>query len=217
VIDFHLPSNYPSGPPEAFFHSWTNGNGPVNPNLYEDGKICLSLLGTWHADERNESWSPAKSTLLQVLVSIMGLVLVKEPYYNEAGYDVHREAPETKLSSALYTERAYFRARAFIVHALTNTPAIDPFKSELEYLYLSFREGAPGLLDKAIAAANEILHKSEGGGDEERDGLRRISLGAVVMLKRQVDKLQEISSFGRRNLWEEEQRRRHSKATSMSG
>jgi ubiquitin-conjugating enzyme E2 O len=191
VIDFHLPSNYPQQAPEAFFHSWTQGNGPVNPNLYEDGKICLSLLGTWHTDERNESWSPAKSTLLQVLVSIMGLVLVKEPYYNEAGYDVHRSAPETKLSSALYTERAYFRARAFIHHALTNDVA--PFKEELEYLYQSKEDGAPKLLDQAIEAAKDIVDRSVDGSEEgERDGLRRISLGALVMLKRQVEKLEAL-------------------------
>lgn len=190
MIDFHLPSSYPYQAPEAFFHSWTNGNGPVNPNLYEDGKICLSLLGTWHADERNESWSPTKSTLLQVLVSIMGLVLVKEPYYNEAGYDIHREAPETKLSSALYTERAHFRARAFIVHALTEN--VEPFAEELKYFYLSKKEGAPRLLEKATVAAKDILERSEKGEDVERDGLRRISLGAVVMLQRQLAKLEEL-------------------------
>ena len=191
VIDFHLGSSYPQQAPEAFFHSWTNGNGPVNPNLYEDGKICLSLLGTWHTDERNESWSPAKSTLLQVLVSIMGLVLVKEPYYNEAGYDVHRSAPETKLSSALYTERAYFRARAFIHHALTHEVA--PFKEELQYLYRSQEDGAPKLLDKAIEAAKDIVDRSADGSEEgERDGLRKISLGALVMLKRQVEKLEAL-------------------------
>ncbi|KAH7412329.1 hypothetical protein DE146DRAFT_642832 [Phaeosphaeria sp. MPI-PUGE-AT-0046c] len=188
VIDFHLASTYPQTAPEAFFHSWTNGNGPVNPNLYEDGKICLSLLGTWHTDERNESWSPAKSTLLQVLVSILGLVLVKEPYYNEAGYDVHRSAPETKLSSALYTERAYFRARAFIAHALSNE--VVPFERELEYLYRSQEECAPKLLEKAIKAATEVVRRSrEIDDDKERDGLRTMSLGAVVMLERQVEKL----------------------------
>jgi ubiquitin-conjugating enzyme E2 O len=191
VIDFHLGSSYPHQAPDAYFHSWTNGNGPVNPNLYEDGKICLSLLGTWHTDERNESWSPAKSTLLQVLVSIMGLVLVKEPYYNEAGYDVHRSAPETKLSSALYTERAYFRARAFIHHALTHDVA--PFKDELQYLYRSQEDGAPKLLDKAIEAAKDIVDRSADGSEEgERDGLRKISLGALVMLKRQVEKLEAL-------------------------
>jgi len=191
VIDFHLGSAYPQEAPSAFFHSWTNGNGPVNPNLYEDGKICLSLLGTWHTDERNESWSPAKSTLLQVLVSIMGLVLVKEPYYNEAGYDVHRSAPETKLSSALYTERAYFRARAFIHHALTHEVA--PFKEELQYLYQSQEDGAPKLLDKAIEAAKDVVEQSAEGSEEgERDGLRKISLGALVMLRRQVEKLEAL-------------------------
>ena len=192
IIDFHLGTTYPQQAPEAFFHSWTNGNGPVNPNLYEDGKICLSLLGTWHADERNESWSPAKSTLLQLLVSIMGLVLVKEPYYNEAGYDVHREAPETKLSSALYTERAYFRARGFIVHALTND--IEPFAEELKSLYLTNKEGSPLLLDKAIVAAKAILESSQNTDDGERDGLSRISLGAAVMLKRQVEKLEQLKA-----------------------
>jgi ubiquitin-conjugating enzyme E2 O len=193
VIDFHLGSSYPQTPPSAFFHSWTAGNGPVNPNLYEDGKICLSLLGTWHTDERNESWSPAKSTLLQVLVSIMGLVLVKEPYYNEAGYDVHRSAPETKLSSALYTERAYFRARGFITHAISRS--VKPFEQEIEYLYRSTAEGAPRLLDRAVEAAKDVIERSQSGaGDAERDGLRTMSLGAVVMLKRQVEKMEALNT-----------------------
>lgn len=47
-------------------------------NLYEEGKVCLSILGTW-AGDRNETWSAARSSLLQALVSIQGLVLVKEP------------------------------------------------------------------------------------------------------------------------------------------
>lgn len=42
VIDMRIPYDYPHVPPEAFFHSWT---ATVNPNLYENGKICLSLLG----------------------------------------------------------------------------------------------------------------------------------------------------------------------------
>ena len=84
VIDFQLGSNFPNAPPDSFFHSWTGNSGRINPNLYEDGKICLSLLGTWAVDESHEGWSAKKSTLLQVIVSLMGLVLVKEPYYSES-------------------------------------------------------------------------------------------------------------------------------------
>lgn len=50
----------------------------INSNLYEEGKVCLSILGTWGGD-KSEIWSAARSSLLQALVSIQGLVLVKEP------------------------------------------------------------------------------------------------------------------------------------------
>ena len=83
VLDMFFDEQYPESAPETFFYSWTERQGRINPNLYEDGKICLSLLGTWPSDERNESWNPRKSTVLQILVSILGLVLVKEPYYSE--------------------------------------------------------------------------------------------------------------------------------------
>jgi ubiquitin-conjugating enzyme E2 O len=46
LFDFVFPENFPYSPPKAFFHSWTSGEGSVNPNLYEDGKVCLSLLNT---------------------------------------------------------------------------------------------------------------------------------------------------------------------------
>ncbi|KAL1388876.1 hypothetical protein HDK64DRAFT_337601 [Phyllosticta capitalensis] len=193
LIDLHLGTNFPTQSPEAYFHSWTNGSGPVNPNLYEDGKICLSLLGTWHADERNENWSPSKSTILQILVSLMGLVLVKEPYYNEAGYEVRQGTAETALSSAFYSEKAYFRARGFVMHGLTYLP--EPFQEEMKWLY--HQEDGPKLLEKAIDAAKDIVARSEGGNDgEKRDGLRRISGGAVIALKRQLDGMEKLRAKG---------------------
>lgn len=83
VFDFHLGADFPTGPPSGHFHSWTGGVGRVNPNLYEEGKICLSLLGTWHAQSYSEGWTVG-SSVLQLLVSLMGLVLVKEPYYSKS-------------------------------------------------------------------------------------------------------------------------------------
>ena len=45
----------------------TTGNGSVrfNPNLYQDGKVCLSLLGTWEGAQ-GEQWNHETSTILQV-------------------------------------------------------------------------------------------------------------------------------------------------------
>ena len=83
VFDLQYGAAFPQSPPNIFFHSWANEVGRINPNLYEDGKVCLSLLGTWDGHHRSEEWSSKKSTVLQLIVSIMGLVLVKEPYFSK--------------------------------------------------------------------------------------------------------------------------------------
>ena len=38
-----------------------------NPNLYKDGKVCLSLLGTWPGAQ-GEQWSKQISTIIQVRI-----------------------------------------------------------------------------------------------------------------------------------------------------
>lgn len=83
LFDIHLEEKFPNRPPRIFFHSWTRGIGKINPNLYQDGKVCLNLLGTWHSQEDDEGWVPGKSSILQIIVSLLGLVLVKEPYYSK--------------------------------------------------------------------------------------------------------------------------------------
>lgn len=104
MFDVHLDSNHPAHPPRVHFHSL----GPkLHPNLYEDGNVCLSLLGTWNG-EGVEVWDPQASNILQVVLSIQGLILgVKEPYYLEAGYDRHRGTPEGTANSLVYNERSF--------------------------------------------------------------------------------------------------------------
>jgi len=68
LFDVRLTPNYPNTPPE--FHYLSMCSGRLNPNLYEDGKVCVSLLGTW-SGKGSEVWTP-KSNILQVLVSIQG-------------------------------------------------------------------------------------------------------------------------------------------------
>lgn len=87
VFDIQLGHDYPKTPPLCHYISYCRDR--LNPNLYEDGKVCVSLLGTW-SGRGTEVWCPNSSTLLQVIVSIQGLILVDEPYYNEAGYEKQR-------------------------------------------------------------------------------------------------------------------------------
>lgn len=66
LFDFQLSADYPAAPPLCHYISYCSDR--LNPNLYEDGKVCVSLLGTW-AGRGTEVWT-SSSTLLQVIVSI---------------------------------------------------------------------------------------------------------------------------------------------------
>nr|GEV66161.1 hypothetical protein [Tanacetum cinerariifolium] len=80
-FDFHLPPEYPDVPPSAYYHS---GRG-------------------------NEVWDPSSSTILQVLVSLQGLVLNSKPYFNEAGYD---KQDFEDLVKEHFRERGYYILKA---------------------------------------------------------------------------------------------------------
>uniref|UniRef100_A0A914GQW2 UBC core domain-containing protein n=1 Tax=Globodera rostochiensis TaxID=31243 RepID=A0A914GQW2_GLORO len=91
-FDVFFPSNYPQQPPKCSFLTTGAGKVRFNPNLYNDGKICLSILGTWEG-RPEEKWNPLCS-LLQVLISIQGLIFVRHPYFNEPGFEKLQGTPK---------------------------------------------------------------------------------------------------------------------------
>jgi baculoviral IAP repeat-containing protein 6 len=96
-FDIFLPSEFPAVPPMVQFLTTGAGRVRFNPNLYENGKVCLSLLGTWSGP----GWIPNKSSLIQVLISIQSLILVEQPYFNEPSFEVSMGTPQgTKQSNA---------------------------------------------------------------------------------------------------------------------
>uniref|UniRef100_A0A1X7VLP9 UBC core domain-containing protein n=1 Tax=Amphimedon queenslandica TaxID=400682 RepID=A0A1X7VLP9_AMPQE len=101
LFDVYFPPEYPSVP--MSINLCTTGQGSVrfNPNLYNDGKVCLSVLNTWHG-RPEEKWNPTTSSFLQVLVSIQSLILVPEPFFNEPGYEQHRGTPYGDSKSLIY-------------------------------------------------------------------------------------------------------------------
>ncbi|KAI6162076.1 hypothetical protein EDD17DRAFT_1579813 [Pisolithus thermaeus] len=170
VIDWMLDSNFPQSPPIAYFHSWTNGNGRINPNLYEEGKVCLSILGTWTGD-RTETWSAARSSLLQAFVSIQGLVLVKEP--------------------RLYNEKAYVLSRGFVRRALEMPPG--GLQGELAWLYHT-----KGKLAEVLRDSRQLIEKSKQAHssststlvDRQDVAVPRLTAGGIITLERTLARLQ---------------------------
>jgi baculoviral IAP repeat-containing protein 6 len=101
VFDIFFPDNYPNGPPKVWLMTTGGNTFRFNPNLYANGKVCLSLLGTWSGSE-GETWNKDTSTLLQVLVSIQSLIMVPDPYFNEPGYERSMGTNEGRNTSREY-------------------------------------------------------------------------------------------------------------------
>ena len=74
------PENYPNAPMKVWYYT-THPKMRFNPNLYNHGKICLSIINTW-GDKDN--WKPEMNTR-SVLLSIQSMVLNENPLYNEPG------------------------------------------------------------------------------------------------------------------------------------
>ncbi|CAI0643396.1 unnamed protein product, partial [Colletotrichum noveboracense] len=92
-FDLFCPMDYPQSPPYVFFRT-SPPDRKFNPNLYNNGLVCLSLLGIWEGP----SWDPENSTLLQLLVSLQAMVFTESPLWNEPGL----ETTLTPLHSRVY-------------------------------------------------------------------------------------------------------------------
>jgi ubiquitin-protein ligase len=84
-FQFTYPYDYPHSPPKVEFK--TNGdNIRFNPNLYVNGKVCVSILNTWSGDQ----WTSCQ-TISTVLLTLCTL-LCKNPLLNEPGvYGNHKD------------------------------------------------------------------------------------------------------------------------------
>lgn len=129
-FNFHIPDNYPLDPPKVEYCTQYN-KIRFNPNLYTNGKVCLSILNTWEGP----SWTPC-NTLSSILLSILAMVFVKHPLVNEPGYE---KSSFTELDSYDVIVE-YGSLKGATLSMLSNIPReFEIFKSKIEeYFILNF-------------------------------------------------------------------------------
>lgn len=118
VFDVLFPPTYPTIPPMVYYYS---GGLRLNPNLYDCGKVCLSLLNTW-TGKNNEMWDPKQSTMLQVLVSIQALILNANPFFNEPGYESRYLGEDGERMSKRYNEDVFILSLKTMMYTLRRPP-----------------------------------------------------------------------------------------------
>ena len=118
------PENYPTNSPQVTLLT-IEKNVRFNPNLYECGKVCLSILGTW----QGPSWTPVMNIRL-VLQSIQSL-LCSFPIQNEPGFE---NTKENEITSMEYNQYLIYNTyRIAIIEVLKNKFNVSSlFKKEIE-------------------------------------------------------------------------------------
>ena len=179
IYEFHgyLPHDYPEKEPKILLDTTGNGKVRFNPNLYNCGKVCLSLLGTWNGTEA-EKWNSSTSSLLQVIVSIQSLILVQNPYYNEPGWERQMKTIEGRKKSFSYTDRIRIaNLRWAIIDKLKN-----PTEGFEDFIYNHFNYKKKEILN----VIKDWLEETE-----QRNEMLELKNEFIKLLKNKKDNLTE--------------------------
>ena len=128
LFDLDFPPNYPHAPPTVTFRT-NDGQTRMNPNLYIQGKVCLSILNTW----QGEQWSGCQ-TISTVLLALCTL-FIKNPLLNEPGItETHKDLDNY---NSILTFKNFDTAMLLV---LTNEYFSENFPMFLDTMKTSFKE-----------------------------------------------------------------------------
>lgn len=145
-FDMRVVPEYPMKPPKVIFETTDGGRVRFNPNLYDDGNVCLSILGTWSGP----AWSSAES-LSSVLLSIQSL-MCPQPYHNEPGYEFRGDAATTQAYNDYIR---YEMLRVAVIGVMTNSTNNKRFPDVCDRLFLLWYE-------MYISMANDLYVRKNG-------------------------------------------------------
>lgn len=186
LFDIFLGPSYNQSPPNVKYMTTNGGKFRFNPNLYADGKVCLSLLGTWSGP----GWVPGKSTLLQVLISIQSMILCEEPYLNEPGWANSGGSPQSQAYSA--------NVRRMVVKTAMLGNLKSPPEPFADFIRTHFRLKAKSItaqLDKWLTMDDGKQTVGDGGFASGRNGETGTSFSKdVEEMKRLLKELQKSTS-----------------------
>ena len=117
-----------------------------NPNLYANGKVCLSMLNTW----AGPGWVPT-NTITNILVAIQALVLNEEPIKNEPGHEGSSESDINKYNLIIQ----YANSKIAILDQLKskNLGDFECFRDKIKSIFL---KNVDNIIDKNIEIFNNI-------------------------------------------------------------
>ncbi|EPE27163.1 UBC-like protein [Glarea lozoyensis ATCC 20868] len=115
--------DYPGKAPSVQSTTTNGGRCRFNPNIYAQGKVCLSILGTWRG-ERGEEWSSAQG-VESILISIQSL-MSSNPYENEPGFETANDENDKKNQRDYVAKIRHETLRITVIQRLEEYLGISP-------------------------------------------------------------------------------------------
>ncbi|XP_037031299.1 ubiquitin-conjugating enzyme E2 Z-like [Bradysia coprophila] len=150
------PDTYPLKPPDVQNRTTSRKTVRFSPNLYANGKVCLSILGTWEGP----SWCSSQ-TILSTLVSIRSL-MDANPYYNEPGHE------KTRTNKSVDVEKRVSDYNNIIVHETLRVAVAEMLQE-----YNADTYGMPGALREIMISyfkANYQFYENVIESNRDMDG-----------------------------------------------
>lgn len=138
IFDLYVSPEYPKNFKNCWFMN-TGGNR-LNPNLYNCGKVCLSILGTWPGGCKSETWNEKTSSLSQVLMSIQSQILIEEPYFNEPGHERFIGSSQGKDANKSYNANIRYYTMCSTIRDLVKNPTLYPHFEDVIRLHFKLKK-----------------------------------------------------------------------------
>jgi ubiquitin-conjugating enzyme E2 Z len=171
---FKFSEEYPFVPPIVIFKTY-DGFTRFNPNLYINGKVCLSILNTW----KGEQWSSCQNirSILLYLVSILN----ENPLLNEPG--VKKEHPDVEKYNKIIKFQNY---NLTIYNQLINEKISQEFKIFLPEMNIFFKDNKNKII-------NDLSELSKNNNIEIIDTI-------IYKLKCKIDYMDLLDKFNKINI-----------------
>ena len=146
-FDINFTEKYPHSPPSVKLQT-LNKYARFNPNLYTNGKVCLSILGTWSGP----GWTSCLS-LNTVLLSIQTL-LNENPIQNEPGFENEKGESSRKYNNIL----TFQNLEMTVADILESQPmGFEEFKQDVERYFVENYQKYSNIIEKNIHKDKQLI------------------------------------------------------------
>jgi len=149
AFDITIPDDYPFSPPKVIFLTGGVVGGRMHPNLYQDGKVCLSILNTWGKNE----WSPLL-TIEKLIITIKAL-LDNNPLAHEPSFQ-NQQSKNYAVYSSYYSLKSILDMYLFFKENRQDSPFGDIVKD----YFLKHREEIIHILSSLSQDHNGQVYKT---------------------------------------------------------